>query len=295
MGLNPNQIAKIAQIASVLEVSGKTKPGNVHRNRDYDDMVFEDFLLSAVVVGDIFREATTLVDKNKLDEAHLGKYIKEAVAETNKWVETNTNLGIMMMCIPIACSAAISDSFEDLQENVKRLMDATTVEDACDLYDAINLADAGGMGDQDEFDVNSESAKDELRKNGQTMYDVLEISAGWDRLAAELTNGMPICFELGYPEYYNLRKENSLSDSCVLTFLKILSEVPDTLISRKYGDEIAGDVSAKAKELLAVKEDFETKLEEFDDYLFDLGYNPGTTADLTAASIMISYLVKEFN
>ena len=294
MKLTPNQIAKFAQFASVLEVSGKTKPGNVHRNRDYDDMVFEDFLLSAVAVGDVFREVTTLVDVNKPEKANLGKYIREAVAETNKWVKTNTNLGIMMMCIPIACSAAISDSFDDLHVNVKKLMDATTVDDACDLYDAINLADAGGMGDQDEFDVNSESAKDELRKNGQTMYDILEFSAGWDRLASELTTGMPVCFELGYPEYYNLRKNKSLSDSCVLTFLKILSEVPDTLISRKYGDEVANEVSDMAKNLLLEKDDFETKLIEFDDYLFSKGYNPGTTADLTAASIMISYLKDEF-
>ena len=257
-------------------------------------MVFEDFLLSAVAVGDVFREATTLVDVNKPEKANLGKYIREAVAETNKWVKTNTNLGIMMMCIPIACSASISDSFDDLQVNVKKLMDATTVDDACDLYDAINLADAGGMGDQDEFDVNSESAKDELRKNGQTMYDILEFSAGWDHLASELTTGMPVCFELGYPEYYNLRKNKSLSDSCVLTFLKILSEVPDTLISRKYGDEVANEVSDMAKNLLLEKDDFETKLIEFDDYLFSKGYNPGTTADLTAASIMISYLRDEF-
>ena len=35
------EIAKIAQIASALEVSGYPKPGNVHRTRDYDDMVFE--------------------------------------------------------------------------------------------------------------------------------------------------------------------------------------------------------------------------------------------------------------
>ena len=38
-------------------------------------------------------------------------------------------------------------------------MKATTVEDAVDLYDAINIADAGGMGDQDEYDVASENAK----------------------------------------------------------------------------------------------------------------------------------------
>ncbi len=52
-----------------------------------------------------------------------------------------------------------------------------------DLYDAINIADAGGMGDQDEYDVASENAKEELRTNKQTMFDVLEISAPWDKIS----------------------------------------------------------------------------------------------------------------
>ena len=47
--MDPELIGKIAQIASVLEVSGHPKPGNVHRTQDFDDMVFEDFLISGVV------------------------------------------------------------------------------------------------------------------------------------------------------------------------------------------------------------------------------------------------------
>ena len=50
--MKPSEIAKIAQIASALEVSGYPKPGNVHRTRDYDDMVFEDFVISGIVIGD---------------------------------------------------------------------------------------------------------------------------------------------------------------------------------------------------------------------------------------------------
>ena len=41
--MEAKEIAKLAQIASVLEVSGWPKPGNVHRTRNYDDMVFQDF------------------------------------------------------------------------------------------------------------------------------------------------------------------------------------------------------------------------------------------------------------
>ncbi len=55
--MDPELIAKIAQIASVLEVSGHPKPGNVHRTQDVDDMVFEDFLISGVVIGDLMKKA----------------------------------------------------------------------------------------------------------------------------------------------------------------------------------------------------------------------------------------------
>ena len=300
--MEANQIAKLAQIASALEVSGYPKPGNVHRTRNYDDMAFEDFIISGVVIGDTIRElATHTKSIEDLADANLGKYILDAVSETNNWIANNTNLGIMMMCVPIAAAASISDDFKEIQENVGKLMDATTVEDAVNLYDAISLADAGGMGDQEEFDVMSEKAKDELRENNQTMYDVLKISASWDRLASELTSAMPVSFELGYPTfsgYCNSSDDvDKINKATVVTFMTILSEIPDTLISRKYGDEVAKGVSDKAKELLAYKDNFDEftlKLLEFDDYLYENGYNPGTTADLTAASIFISYLAKEF-
>lgn len=294
--MDSKTIAKIAQIASALEVSGYPKPGNVHRTRDFEDMEFEDFIISGIVIGDTIEEATSKINVNNLQNARLGKYILDAVKETDKWVANNTNLGIVMMLIPIACGAAISDDFSQVRKNMTDLMKATTVEDAVDLYDAINIADAGGMGDQDEYDVASENAKEELRVNKQTMFDVLEISAPWDRLANEMTSGMPVVFEKGYPTYSDLRKTMTANDACVLTFLTILSETPDTLISRKYGDKKASEVSAQAKDLLAFKdnEKFDDKLEEFDDYLYKNKLNPGTTADLTAASIFVSYLKSNF-
>jgi triphosphoribosyl-dephospho-CoA synthase len=291
--MNPSEIAKIAQIASALEVSGYPKPGNVHRTRDYDDMVFEDFVISGIVIGDTIREACSDVD---VENPQLGKYILKAVAETDRWINNNTNLGIVMMTTPIAVAAAISDDFNEIRSNVVKLMANTSVDDACDLYDAINIADAGGMGDQDEYDVASDNAKQELRDNNQTMYDVLKISAPWDMLAREMTSDMPAVFEIGYPTYHELKEEKSLNDACVLTFLTILSQVPDTLISRKYGSDEALKISMMTRDLLKMKDsgDFAERLQEFDDYLFDNHYNPGTTADLTAASIFVSNLKSNF-
>ena len=290
--MNPNEIAKLAQIASTFEVSGYPKPGNVHRTRDFDDMVFEDFLISGIVIGDSVREACSNVDVNNPE---LGKYILQAISETDRWIKNNTNLGIVMMTMPIAVAASISNNFDEIRDNICLLMSNTSVDDACDVYDAINIADAGGMGDQDEYDVASENAKNELRNNNQTMFDVLKISAPWDMLAREMTSDMPAVFEIGYPTYSKLKKENSLNYSCIMTFLTILSQVPDTLISRKYGEDEALKVSMMTRDLLKLKDssDFSEKIEEFDDYLFKNKLNPGTTADLTMASIFLSFL-KDF-
>ncbi|MDR2544438.1 MAG: triphosphoribosyl-dephospho-CoA synthase [Methanobrevibacter sp.] len=296
--LSPNKIAQIAQISSILEASGYPKPGNVHRTHDFQDMVFEDFLISGIVIGDAVREATSEVLKInpqiKSDEAFLGKYILKAVKETDEWIANNTNLGIIMLLIPIACSGAISNNLTELQSNVGMLMENTNSLDAVSLYKAIGIAKAGGMGSQDEFDVTSIQAQKELISKNQTMYDVLKISASWDSLADELTSKMPITFNIGFKTFSNLKKDYALNISTVLTFLTILSNVPDTLISRKYGEEKAKEVSNLSKELLRFDDyasiDFKNKLIEFDDFLFENRLNPGTTADLTAASIMINYL-----
>ncbi|MDR2829950.1 MAG: triphosphoribosyl-dephospho-CoA synthase [Methanobrevibacter sp.] len=296
--MSPEKIAKIAQISSILEVSGYPKPGNVHRTRDFTDMEFEDFLISGVVIGDSVKEVATQVlkinPKIKSNEAFLGKYILKAVEETDKWIANNTNLGIIMMLIPIAASGAISGNLTELQENIGLLMENTNVFDAIALYKAINMTKAGGMGSRDEFDVTSDKAQKELIVKNQSMYDVLKISASWDSLASELTSKMKITFNIGFRRFHDFKKDYSTNISTVLTFLTILSNVPDTLISRKYGEDKAKEVSKLAKELLDHDNysdlTFQNKLIEFDDFLFENKLNPGTSADLTAASIMVSYL-----
>ena len=300
--MNPNLIAKIAQISSVLEVSGYPKPGNVHRTRDFPDMVFEDFLISGIAIGDTITEAAThaLEINNSISfkEANLGKYILQAVKETDKWVANNTNLGIIMLITPIAMSAAISNNLDELKENINNLIFFSTVIDAIALYEAISIADAGGMGEQAEFDVKSNDSIGELIEKNLNIFDVLNISSSWDSLAMELTNKMPVTFDIGFPIFSKLRKESSINRATIITFLTILSKVPDTLISRKYGFEKANEVSNLAENLLTFKNnifEFNNKIQEFDNYLFENKLNPGTTADLTASSIMISYLADYYH
>jgi triphosphoribosyl-dephospho-CoA synthase len=297
--MDPTFVAKTAQIASVLEVSGHPKPGNVHRTQDFEDMVYEDFLISGIVIGDIMKKAAKkgLKYRYKEESMHnikLGKLIKKAVLETDKWVENNTNLGIIMLLTPLSAAAGMTDVFSELRWNVGRIMDATTPEDAVNLYDAINIADAGGMGERDELDVGSQEAREELLEKDINLFQVLEMSSQWDMLSHELTNRMPVAFKTGFPIFKELKTDYGTNKATVQTFLTILSKYPDTLISRKYGKKEAAHVSEDAKAILdaggILNDEGYSMLEEFDQKLITKILNPGTTADLTASSIMIAFL-----
>lgn len=297
--MDPELIAKIAQISSVLEVSGHPKPGNVHRTQDFDDMIFEDFLISGVVIGDLMKTAAERGNRCREDDSlhkiRLGEIIKEAVLETDKWIGNNTNLGIVLMLTPLSASAAMSHNLNELRNNVGRIMEATTSEDALNFYDAINIADAGGMGEQEELDVADAEAKEKIIEENINMYKVLQMSSKWDSLSYELTNRMPITFGIGFPTFRATKMEYGvINKATVQTFLTILSKKPDTLISRKYGDDMAKLVSADADSILQsggiLNPQGELLLREFDKQLLRNKLNPGTTADITAASIMVAYI-----
>lgn len=296
--MNPELIAKIAQIASVLEVSGHPKPGNVHRTQDFDDMIFEDFLISGIVVGDIMKKAAERGKKYKddylLHKIRLGEIIKEAVLETDKWIGNNTNLGIIILLVPLSAAAGMSNDVIELRKNVERIMNATTSKDAINLYDAINAADAGGMGEQEELDVADTEARGRIIKEDISMFKVFEMSAKWDLLSKELTTGMPVTFETGFPTFKETKASYGLNKATVQTFLTILAQNPDTLISRKYGMDTARIVSADADSILQnggiLNAQGELLIRQFDTQLLKNKFNPGTTADITAASIMVTLL-----
>ncbi|AEF96637.1 triphosphoribosyl-dephospho-CoA synthase [Methanotorris igneus] len=285
--MNPFDIMRASQIACCLEVSA-FKPGNVHRNRDYSDIKYHHFISSGIAFGQVVYEASQ-------SEGNIGYYIKRGVIESKKWSPTNANLGIIMLHMPIAMASGKLEEFnkDALKKNLKDIVLNTTVEDAINVYDAINIAMAGGLNKpKDGPDVASEGAKKELIEKNLTLYDVFKISSEWDNISKEWTNNFKISFE-GYElinKYYN--ETNDIHLSITKTFLTLLSKYPDTLIARKKGIEVAKMVSKMAKDVL---DNFSMeKVVEFDKYLSKEGnkLNPGTTADLIASSLMIFLLDK---
>jgi len=319
-----DEIALSAQLASVLEVSGYPKPGNVHRTADFKDATFEQFLAGSIALGSSIRSVAIKGIKAGLseiafNEIGIGEHILKCVLDVKRWHRNgNTHLGIAMLLTPISAAAGVvyAESsilnVEKLKRRVKSILDNTTPLDTVNLYKAIREASAGGLGSLRNTklpDVMDENAEKTIFEKNITLMDAMKFSAEWDNIAWELSKYMKISFEIGYPTFMETYNETKCVNIAVVhTFLTILAEKPDTLIARKegvkytkdvteavkIGMEKAKEVSEKAKGILEVgglkTEGGRRLLFKLDYELRNLGLNPGSTADLTASSIMIAVL-----
>jgi triphosphoribosyl-dephospho-CoA synthase len=265
-------VAAAAQLACLLEVSAP-KPGNVSPGRHFGDMRYEDFLASAAAIGAPIGGAGT---------RPLGETVRLAIEATARWTSSNTNLGIVLLFAPLARAMGMRDA-------VRRILDATTVDDAREVYAAIRLASPGGLGRAEAQDVADEPTL--------PLLDVMKLAADRDGIAREYATGFEVTFEAGAPALLAARRDGlSWDDAVVETFVTILAARPDTHIARRGGNGMAEDVSRRAKAALAAggvrSASGRVAIDEMDRALRDADNtaNPGTTADLTAAAIFVVLL-----
>ncbi|HSJ76286.1 MAG TPA: triphosphoribosyl-dephospho-CoA synthase, partial [Gemmatimonadales bacterium] len=135
------EVAAAGQLACLLEVSAP-KPGNVSPDRHFHDTRYEDFLASAVAIGPALAQAHT---------TPLGRTIRRAVEDTQRWTSSNTNLGIVLLLAPLARAALQEQG--TLRDRLHRVLAGTTVEDAVEVYAAIRQARPGGLGHSQADDV----------------------------------------------------------------------------------------------------------------------------------------------
>ena len=301
-------ISKCLQLAIMLEVSAQ-KPGNVSFTSSFEGTRVEHFLASAVAAGPTFQEAAyrgTSVAENRLEvgEVGLGELIKACAVDVNGWQRGgNTILGTVMLFVPIAVAAGMTPTKEDygldfsfLRKNTDLAVKSTTAWDSVHLYEAVDIAGPSGLGDAPDLDVTDPASKERLLKENVSLFEVFKIASEYDDICYEWVNSYPITFDLAYPYLMKQLESKPLNTAVVHTFLKILSERPDTFIARKVGKEKALEVSSDAKAVLELG-GLETakgkkSLAEFGKKLRSSGNscNPGTTADLTAAALALCTL-----
>jgi len=159
-----------------------------------------------------------------------------------------------------------------------------TADDADCVYRAIRLANPGGLGRVDEADVHAAPPPDLLA--------AMRLAAGRDVIARQYANGFDDVLRKALPWLIEgVRRGWPLLEAIVHAHVRLMSELPDTLIARKCGNAVAQEAADRAAEALRSgepgEEVYHRALGDLDFWLRCDGHrrNPGTTADLIAAAL----------
>jgi triphosphoribosyl-dephospho-CoA synthase len=304
-----DDIAAALQLALLLEVSAYPKPGNIHRTQDFENTCFEHFLASSAALGSHFRVAArhgySAAASGSIGgkACAIGKQIRRAVESCSKWQHGgNTSLGTIMLLIPIACAAGMIHLQSplkpaEIRKNLRRVVHGTTSTDAVDVYQAISCASPGGLGEKLELDVNDRKSIERIRKQKLTPLDVFRISSRYDTISSEWVDNYSVTFDIGLPYLAReLQANGDINAAVVDTYLRLLSQFPDTLIARKLGMKKAREISLQARRVLRAggmkTAAGRLAIRRMDRRLQSPGHecNPGTTADLTASALSVLLL-----
>lgn len=282
--LNSTAVAQAYRRACMTELQA-IKPGNVHVFADGHGMTVYDFIKSADATAAVIAQA----------DLSVGERILLAVQATQSAVAMNTNLGLILLCAPLI-QAALSPSTEfDLPQGLTAVLNALSVEDGRLAASAILMAKPAGLGHVPKHDV-------------QAVIDVslkqmMVTAAENDRIAWQYAHDYQGVFNLGLPRFVSAKQawqEQAKNDSeawaATAVYLTFLAHYPDSHIVRKHGMALAKKISLEAQ---AIEADYakasnpklmQKELLAWDASLKQRNINPGTSADLTVATLLAFYL-----
>jgi triphosphoribosyl-dephospho-CoA synthase len=267
------------------------KPGNVSRASAGHDMQAEQFSASArASVGPLFRLG-----------ARVGHRIEAAVAATARAVGCNTNLGILLLCAPVARAIELrpeATSPAALRDAIEAVLADLDETDARAAYRAIAQAKPGGLGTAPSEDVNDTPSV--------TLRAAMSLAAERDDIARQYRDGYPDFFDLdlgsiaaalaGFDPKRAAAPPASVTDAVQRLHLHFLATRPDSHIVRKHGVALAHSVMSAAqpwhdRAAALDRVDADPAFAEWDLALKKSGLNPGTSADFTVAALFIAALV----
>jgi triphosphoribosyl-dephospho-CoA synthase len=265
-----------AFVSACVEELAAPKPGNVHVHGAGHRMTVADFTLSAQVSAPLLCRAG----------APLGCRIRDAAVATRQAVGQNTNLGILLLCGPLAMAA-------ERGATVNAVIAASDLDDTQAVFDAIRIAQPGGLGSADQHDVHQPATV--------TLREAMAEAAPRDSVARQWTNGFADTLGAGMTAYEAARAR--WADpfwAALAAYLTFLTAFPDSHVQRKHGAAAAAAVQNEARRF---RDEFSACLDPvvmlprllvWDTALKADGINPGTSADLTVATAFAQRLGLHF-
>jgi len=253
------------------------KPGNVSAASAGHRMHAGQFITSALVSVDPLFEPG----------AAVGKRIEGAIAATRAAVECNTNLGIVLLCAPLAAAneRRRNHGDDELTARLHETLAALDLDDARAAFRAIALANPGGLGAAAQQDVREVPTAD--------LRVAMQLAADRDRVARQYANDFADVVGLGVPQF--IHHSATPATAMLAAYLTFLATEPDSHIVRKHGAALAHSVTEDARAMVDAwsasgNQPVATAVAAWDERLKSAGLNPGTSADLAVASAFVAAL-----
>jgi triphosphoribosyl-dephospho-CoA synthase len=285
-GALPRQAISAAYLAACRLEVRTLKPGNVHIHSEGHRMTVADFDASAIVSAPFITDPALSV----------GARIHRAIVATFDAVGQNTNLGIVLLCAPLAAAAG-RDGVAPLEQKLAAVLGELDHNDARDVYQAIAYANPAGLGEDKAGDVREEPPA------AWTLLDAMRAAAGRDMIAHEYAVDFAGVFETARQFAVYCAAGAAAEDALAVLFLRSLAERCDSHIARKHGIDVARRVQTRAHAVLrslalpdasAIADpEHRERLVQFDAELKSWGTNPGSLADLMCASVFAARLLQQ--
>ena len=260
--------AEAIRWACVLEATAP-KAGNVFPGRSFDNLTYTDFVIAAEIAS---RELTA-------EDKPFPERMLETVLQTAKSVGSNVNLGIVLLLGPLV-EADRQRNSNQWQTAIQDVLDSLDGTDGQTIFQTIAAASPGGLGSVESNDV--------VETFGPVnIVQAMAEAANRDRIARQYATNFNDLITSVIP----IVRESIDTTGDVLTgisraHLRLLAAEPDSLIARKCGLDFAIQVRDRAAQ---INIDDPAQVERFDRWLRTDRHrrNPGTTADLIAASLYL--------
>ncbi len=250
------------------------KPGNVHIHSAGHGMEVETFERAAHAAAHHIADPALKVGKR------IFRVTRASVEATG----LNTNLGIVLLCVPLAKAAAETSLGAGLRMRLATILSELDEDDADETFAAIRLANPAGLGRIEKGDVAVSNPR-------MTLLEAMHLASERDRIARAYVTAYEDVFDLALPALAAAAQIAETPELAVTTLhMTLLAAVPDSHIARKWGAELAGDVCRRSDDLrpawdpVATPKSF-SLLADFDSELKGRGLNPGTTADFVVATL----------
>lgn len=263
---------------SCLLEATSPKSGNVSPGVSFSDLCYLDFVTAANVAAEAFEK-----------HRPFARAIFEAAKITAEMCRTNVNLGILLLLGPLVAADELlsqrnvtSPVTEDWLEAIEQVLSTMEQEDQQLIFQAIAIANAGGLGEVDQWDVNQTHERVDL------LAAMADAAKRGDRIARQYQSGFSDLLTDVVPVLMAaIREAGDVLYGIMQAQVQLLASSHDSLILRKNDAVTAEQVRVAASDVRITDPWQHSQLDQSLRTGGGHHLNPGTTADLIAAALYV--------